>query len=291
MQFLTPGTAGAVYRGMDTSMDYDRNLKMAADWLREADGILVTAGAGMGVDSGLPDFRGEESFWRAYPALKSHDIVFQDIANGEAFRRNPVRGWGFYGHRLNLYRNTIPHAGYDILRSWSAAKARGAFVFTSNVDGHFQRVGFPANRIVECNGSIHFLQCARDCSADVWSADDFHPEVDEEQCLLTSSLPRCPKCGSVARPNILMFDDWNWNDIRTKRPRLRLEAWTMSTERLTVIELGADRAIPTVRVMSERNGPRVIRVNTTDCAIYPAIGVGLQGAALAVLRDLDNLMR
>lgn len=272
-------------------MDYDQKLTTAASWLREADGILVTAGAGMGVDSGLPDFRGEEGFWRAYPALKSNNMGFQDIANGEAFRRDPVRGWGFYGHRLNLYRNTIPHEGYDMLRRWSAAKERGAFVFTSNVDGHFQRAGFPANRIVECHGSIHFLQCTRSCSHDVWSADDFHPEVDEEQCLLTSPLPRCPKCGSVARPNILMFDDCAWSDIRAKRPRMRLEAWILGVERLTVVELGAGRAIPTVRIASERNGPRVIRINTTEYAINPTIGVGLQGPALAVLNDLDSLMR
>ena len=31
------------------------------------DALLVAAGAGMGVDSGLPDFRGDEGFWRAYP--------------------------------------------------------------------------------------------------------------------------------------------------------------------------------------------------------------------------------
>jgi NAD-dependent SIR2 family protein deacetylase len=44
-------------------------MKQAVEWLRDADGLLVTAGAGMGVDSGLPDFRGNEGLWRAYPAL------------------------------------------------------------------------------------------------------------------------------------------------------------------------------------------------------------------------------
>ena len=62
----------------------------------------------MGVDSRLPDFRGENGFWRTYPALKAEGIGFQDIANGEAFRTHPLRTWGFYGHRLNLYRHTAP---------------------------------------------------------------------------------------------------------------------------------------------------------------------------------------
>ena len=47
----------------------DADLRRAARWLREADGLLITAGAGMGIDSGLPDFRGPGGFWRAYPAL------------------------------------------------------------------------------------------------------------------------------------------------------------------------------------------------------------------------------
>jgi len=268
----------------------NEQLKIAADWIRDADGILIAAGAGMGVDSGLPDFRGENRFWRAYPALKAEGIGFQDIANGKAFRSNPIRAWGFYGHRLNLYRRTVPHTGYDILRRWASEKEHGAFVFTSNVDGHFQKAGFPENSILECHGSIHFLQCSRACSYDVWSADEFQPEVDEKQCFLTSPLPDCPKCGSVARPNILMFDDWDWIETRTNRQRMRFEAWLLSVERLVVVELGAGRAIPTVRNMSERNGQRVIRINTDEYTIDLRKGIGLSGRALDLLAILDLLI-
>ncbi len=271
-----------------TQMDLADRLTIAVEWLRDADGILITAGAGMGIDSGLPDFRGTHGFWNAYPALKSEGIGFQDIANGEAFRNHPIRTWGFYGHRLNLYRRTVPHAGYDILRRWSSTKERGAFVFTSNVDGHFQKAGFPENRVLECHGSIHFLQCSRVCSHDVRSADEFQPEVDEEQYFLTSPLPRCPKCGSVARPNILMFNDWDWIETHAKRQRMRFEAWLLSVERLVVFELGAGRALPTVRNMSERNGPRVIRINPLDYAIDPSGGIGISGGALDMLRRLDE---
>lgn len=44
-------------------------IKRAAEVLGAADALLITAGAGMGVDSGLPDFRGREGFWRAYPLI------------------------------------------------------------------------------------------------------------------------------------------------------------------------------------------------------------------------------
>ena len=37
--------------------------------IEDAEVILITVGAGMGVESGLPDFRGNEGFWRAYPPI------------------------------------------------------------------------------------------------------------------------------------------------------------------------------------------------------------------------------
>lgn len=269
----------------------NERLKVAADWIRDADGILITAGAGMGVDSGLPDFRGKGGFWRTYPALKADGICFEDIANGEAFRHDPVRAWGFYGHRLNLYRNTIPHEGFQILRRWASTKEHGAFVFTSNVDGQFQKAGFEESRVLECHGSIHRLQCLLDCSNEVWSADDLHPAVDEEHCCLISELPRCPKCGGVARPNILMFNDADWNDYAVRRKRMRLEAWLAGAERRVVIELGAGRAIPTVRNFGERTGSPVIRINPREYVTDPKKGVGISGAALITLRLLDESVR
>jgi hypothetical protein len=116
-------------------------LAGAADLVRQADGLIVTAGAGMGVDSGLPDFRGEGGFWKHYPALGRAGLGFTSIACPDAFRRTPKLAWGFYGHRLRLYRETVPNDGFHILRRWAAGMKHGAFVVTSNVDGQFQKVG------------------------------------------------------------------------------------------------------------------------------------------------------
>jgi hypothetical protein len=44
-----------------------QTISQAARAIQKADAVLITAGAGMGVDSGLPDFRGDEGFWKAYP--------------------------------------------------------------------------------------------------------------------------------------------------------------------------------------------------------------------------------
>ncbi|MBA5637397.1 hypothetical protein H3H37_10065 [Duganella sp. LX20W] len=102
-----------------THKDYPMNLSQtdatvracmdAAELIAEADGLLITAGAGISIDSGMPDFRGDSGFWRAYPGLGNLRMRFYEIANPRAFRDMPEVAWGFDGHRFALYRATAPH--------------------------------------------------------------------------------------------------------------------------------------------------------------------------------------
>jgi NAD-dependent SIR2 family protein deacetylase len=133
------------------------SFERAAGAIAEAGYILIGAGAGMGVDSGLPDFRGNEGFWRAYPPFAEAGLRFQEVSNPKWFDKDPQLVWGFYGHRLNLYRETLPHPGFEILRE--LCRGKSSFVFTTNVDGHFQKAGFEVDKILEYHGSIHQLQC------------------------------------------------------------------------------------------------------------------------------------
>ena len=267
--------------------NWQENIRTAARWIAEADGLFVTAGAGMGVDSGLPDFRGKQGFWRVYPPLARLKLDFEDIANPEAMYQMPRVCWGFYGHRLALYRRTEPHEGFHILRRWAEGMARGAFVFTSNVDGQFQKAGYPEERIMECHGSIHHLQCTRH----IWPADDFQPEVEIVACKLLNALQQCPYCQEMARPNILMFNDCEWIDQRAAAQEICLRDWLAGTKRRVIVEMGAGQAIATVRRFSERNGPRVVRINPDFFKIDSHLGIGIQGGALEVLRAIDAVHR
>jgi NAD-dependent SIR2 family protein deacetylase len=273
---------------MQMTDSQDEKLEKAARWLREADGLLITAGAGMGVDSGLPDFRSRDGFWRAYPALRRHGFSFEDMANPAKFAEYPELAWGFYGHRLKLYRETVPHEGFAILRRWADRMRQGAFVFTSNVDGQFQKAGLPEGRIHECHGSIHALQCLDVCTNETWSADEFHPLINEETSMLKSPMPQCSRCGALARPNILMFGDWGWVGLPYEKQQRRLAAWISSVSKLVVVELGAGKALPTVRRFSERYAAqRLIRINPREASTNLAHGVGFDGAASATLKLLD----
>lgn len=262
-------------------------IRRAAELIAAADGLLITAGAGMGVDSGLPDFRGREGFWRAYPALARARMVFEEAACPDTFRREPRLAWGFYGHRLVLYRRTVPHEGFAILRRWGERLPAGAFVFTSNVDGQFCKAGFAAGRICEIHGSIHHLQCLGPCCDSIWPADAVEPEVDEENCRMTSDLPHCARCGGLARPNILMFGDDGWLAQRTSRQQDRLDTWRRKVRRLVVLELGAGIHVPTVRWFGEGLGSPLIRVNPTEPDVGNPSSVAIRAGALDVLRAID----
>ncbi len=245
----------------------NNQIQLCAELIDQADGLLITAGAGMGVDSGLPDFRGNDGFWQAYPALRQAGIDFSSIASPETFDLDPRLAWGFYGHRLKLYRETQSHAGFAMLRDFARFMEHGVCVFTSNVDGQFQKAGFSEIEVSECHGSIHYLQCLDGCTNEIWPADGFDPVVDEAACRLLSALPLCPQCGAVARPAILMFGDWQWNARRYEAQKARLDEWLAAVRRLVIIEIGAGTAIPSVRHFGEFQDAFLIRINPTDARL------------------------
>lgn len=272
-------------------MQFDNEFDRAASFIESADGVLISAGAGMGVDSGLPDFRGDQGFWQAYPALADAGIEFASIANPYAFVRDPRKAWGFYGHRLRLYRETAPHEGFSILQRIAAALPSGAFVFTSNVDGQFQKAGFPEHQICEVHGSIHRIQCMEPCRDDIWPADYLRPTTDDAACKWLGELPVCVHCRCLARPNILMFEDWKWVAQRTDIQRTYMRGWLNSAKTLVVIELGAGPDIPTVRSFSQRQGAPLIRINPRHSVIPEGAGVSIATGALAGLHGIQKALQ
>jgi NAD-dependent SIR2 family protein deacetylase len=281
-------------------MKYEKNtqkaLLNAANAIDDADALLITSGAGMGVDSGLPDFRGKDGFWREYPAIAKMGISFEEMANPQWFESDPYLAWAFYGHRLNLYRNTVPHLGFQQLLDIASNRPYGCHVMTSNVDGQFQLAGFNENQIMECHGSIHHMQCTQGCGSGIWSGYDVDVVVDEAAFKAVGDLPLC-SCGGLARPNILMFDDWGWNDERSGEQENRLQNWlnVISNEgvKLVIIEIGAGHSVPTIRMSSERFADVcdavLIRINPRDFSV-PKPHISLPLGALVVITAIVDLL-
>ncbi len=252
--------------------EIERYLEQAREIVKSADAVLITAGAGMGVDSGLPDFRGNSGFWEAYPVAKARGLSFESLANPDWFWKEPSLAWAFYGHRLNLYREMIPHEGFKMLLELCKSKNDDYFVVTSNVDGQFQKAGFDPNKIYEIHGSINHFQCTGSKDHGVWSAENEIVSVDMETFKASEPYPSCPECGKMARPNILMFGDWDWLSQRSDWQMKRFNDWKKEVAaekiKVAVIEIGAGTAIPSIRRMSESAAKEfrtpLIRINPRD---------------------------
>lgn len=276
-------------------MNLEEKIQNAREALRNADAVLITAGAGMGVDSGLPDFRGKQGFWNAYPEAKKRGLSFSEMANPVWFESDPAMAWAFYGHRLHLYRDTMPHKGFGMLLECAKEKKGGYFVFTSNVDGQFQKAGFDNGCIEEVHGSIHHLQCIDDCRGALWSADKESVDIDMAS-FKAQSYPHCPDCRRTARPNILMFSDWGWNESRSYAQKRNFHRWLGEVDennyRLVVVEIGAGEAVPTVRMMSEniawKHRAPLIRINPRD--FYLPESISGWGLPMGGIEGIENIL-
>jgi NAD-dependent SIR2 family protein deacetylase len=240
-------------------------------------------------------------FWKAYPPMKELGLDFQSMANPSLFETDPELAWGFYGHRLQLYRDTTPHRGFRILKELTLDRGIPAFVFTTNVDGQFQKSGWPENRLVENHGSIHHLQCMYPMACGRPEARHIvdatpscaSPQVDPVTFRAeSSSLPRC-HCEQreyIARPNILMFGDNMWVPSRSGKQRAQFvrfldalgcdrptltsaarvrHASEADIPRVVVVDIGSGIEVPTCRIVSESvacgfgSKGSLIRINTT----------------------------
>ncbi len=269
-------------------------IQQAVAIIQQAEVLVITSGAGMGVDSGLPDFRGDSGFWRAYPMYQNLGINFYDAANPSHFGDDPAFGWGFYGHRTNLYRKTVPHAGFNILQGWAKLLGLETFVVTSNVDGHFQTAGFDPQQILEVHGSIHHLQCLSPCSPDIW---DNQEQIDVDlSTMRAKNLPKCRNCNGMARPNILMFGDYSWLEDRTAAQERHFNQFLIgnSNKNLLIIELGAGTAVPTIRHLTQtlagKKNAQAIRINMREAQISSP-NLSVAGGALECLSLMDEALR
>jgi NAD-dependent SIR2 family protein deacetylase len=228
-----------------------RTARRVATLITKAEALLITAGAGMSLDSSAP---ADPATTQLQALFDGPGQTFRKMAQPHRFETNPGAVWAWYGHRQSMYRRTQPHAGYRILHSWAQAVPCGSFVVTSNIDGQFSKAGFTDWQIVERHGSAQHYQCSVPCNDDVWHVPEVPFALDPATGQVIGTLPRCPRCNAVARPNVLMYDDVKWVDTVRREQQRRYESWLGSVrgKRVVVIECGAGEGAASVRRVGER---------------------------------------
>ncbi|MCW3060661.1 MAG: cobB [Capsulimonas sp.] len=155
------------------------------DQLRSASHIAVLTGAGVSAASGLPTFReAQTGLWAQYRP--------EDLATAEAFRRDPKLVWEWYAWRRSLVEKAAPNAAHMALAAL-ALRVPKLTLITQNVDGLHQQAG--SSGVVEMHGNIRRTKCFDENTVvESWPATDEAP-------------PRCPRCHSLLRPDVVWFGE------------------------------------------------------------------------------------
>lgn len=261
------------------------NIEEAAKKIKDADAVLITAGSGMSADSGLATFRGANGLY------ESDEIDVEELINPIWFRNDPESAWKYYWDRIKEYSSVQPHQGYSYLLELVKNKPNGYFVFTSNVDGFFQKSGFSKSHIYECHGSIYKYQCSVPCCKEIWDLKDAYTATELEALASEHAALDCPNCGAIARPNVLMFNDNTWISRGYWDQQENYRKWQLGLRGRNIVklEVGAGTEVSTVRDESEIFPGVLIRINP-DPGDIPYGCLALKATGLKALEQLTEAM-
>ena len=149
--------------------------------------LFVLTGAGVSADSGLATFRGDGGIWRKYRA--------EEVANINAWRRDPRLVWDFYSMRRGKHQEVEPNPAHHALAELETILGDRFFLCTQNVDRLHELAG--SQRIVHIHGKIFESKC---------DSCDLEPFFDEQPYPSDQPLPMCA-CGGGIRPNVCWFGE------------------------------------------------------------------------------------
>ena len=176
-----------------------------ASLIRDCGPAVVLTGAGMSTESGIPDFRSAGGIWAEVDPI--------EVASIDAFRRDPLRVWRWYGQRIGGLLAAEPNAGHLGLVALERA-GRVRAVVTQNIDLLHTRAG--SRDVVEVHGSIARFPCLA-CGAEE-SLDDVLVQLE------TREAPVCTGCGTIVKPGVVMFGELLPVDAMARAERLAGEA-------------------------------------------------------------------
>ena len=165
-------------------MDHPLIQRAAKDILSSKKTIAFT-GAGISVESGIPDFRGAQGLWQKYDPEEYADI--------HAFYSNPDKVWLMLKEMLSLTMAAKPNPAHIGLAEMERMGLLSS-VITQNVDGLHQAAG--SRHVIEFHGSHRTFSCVK-CST----------TIDGTSFKIEDLPPRCSRCSSLLKPDVVFFGE------------------------------------------------------------------------------------
>ena len=236
-----------------------QDIGRLSDWVKQSEFTVVFTGAGMSTESGLPDFRSKDGWWKSYdPAT---------LATVDAMERNYSLFHGFYSERLKALKHCKPHRGHLILAAWEKKRLIHS-VATQNVDGFHYEAG--NRRVYELHGSLRDIRCS-DCEGAGTVASFL-----EKKC--------CSACGGRLRPGVVLFGEM-----------LPQGAWNSALKDIEkadlVIVIGTSLQVYPVNQLPATAKGRTAYINYDIQAGGNGFDMVIQGKAGDILTGLDNMIR
>ena len=162
-----------------------------AEMIRAAGSVVALTGAGISVPSGIPDFRTPRTgLWEKVDPM--------EVAHIDAFRRDPVRFWSFYGERFASLEGKQPNGAHEVLAALARAGLLDGLI-TQNIDRLHRRAG--SRDPIEVHGSIATASCLS-CPGEV-----LLEEVRARLARAADAVPRCESCGEPLKPDVVLFGE------------------------------------------------------------------------------------
>ncbi len=241
---------------MDTASGTMQGLK---ERLSRASRLVILTGAGVSRESGIPTFRGEEGLWEQHSA--------EDLATMEAFERDPELVWRWYDYRRQIIAEASPNPAHEAI-----ARLEGLFedlvLVTQNVDGLHERAG--SAHPTELHGNIWRARCTKE-----------HTVTELLENPLSSIPPRCEKCGSLLRPDVVWFGE----PLPMEAYEASHQAASSCDAMLVVGTSAVVRPAASLPLVAKHNGAFVVEVNTEFTPVSALIDATLLGKAGEILPD------
>ena len=231
----------ALYKPDEPShINIETNLKRAAYLISQATSLFICTGAGLSVDSGIPDYRGpgeengkKKSRWGSDPEIeKLYNITTEQKSEAAWWIKDPTAAWGHEINFIKLMTKCQPHGGYHSLqRLCNTRFPKSHFVLTTNIDAMHLRSGLNEDLYYPTYGSIFHgrdmstirTQCSyfgdirfgqnKTCQGDVNAGirsdikwDTIHVDDTNGRANI-NTIPKCTRCHRPSRINCLMFED------------------------------------------------------------------------------------